>query len=201
MKDLPCECPHCGVRVGFSPVPLLLGLVLGFVVSVVVVQYLGIKAYAALLWLPFLVLSIIYVLPMVVGLLGSPLRVQPNTAKGSNSYKGTVRLFLSFWFALILVAVVDGSLTGWLVALLGAPREDVAATTDFWSIPLGLINPAFIIRPEKGLAEVLGIVTANSYFNALALTVVFEVVHGFLRRSRVTQLGISNTTLDDDDEL
>jgi hypothetical protein len=44
-------------------------------------------------------------------------------------------------------------------------------------------------------------VTANSYFNALALTIVFKVVHGFLKRSRVTQLGISSITLDDDDEL
>ncbi len=50
-------------------------------------------------------------------------------------------------------------------------------------------------------ALVLGIVTANCYFNALALTIVFKVVHGFLKRSRVTQLGISTITPDDDDEF
>jgi hypothetical protein len=199
IKDPPFDCPRCGVRVGFSSVHLLLALVLGFVASLVVVQYLGLKAYAALLWLPIMVLCVIYVAPLV-GSLGSPLRVQPNIAKGSNSYKGTLRLFFSSWFALILMAVVYGFFTGWLVAFLGAPREDVSAATAIWSIPLGLINPAFFIRPEKSLAEVLGIVTANSYFDALALTVVFKVVHGFLKRSRVTQLGISGTTLDDDDE-
>jgi hypothetical protein len=68
-------------------------------------------------------------------------------------------------------------------------------------MPLGFINSSFVIRPDRGLAEVLGIVTANCYFDALILTVVFKVVHGFIRRSRVTQLGISTTTLDDDDEL
>ncbi len=70
-----------------------------------------------------------------------------------------------------------------------------------FSFPLGLINRNFIIRPDRSLAEVIGIVTANCYFYALGLTVVFKVVHGFLSRSRVTQLGISGTMLNDDDEL
>lgn len=182
--------------------PFLLGLVLSFVASLVVVQYMDLKAYAALLWLPILALCFTQVVPLVVSLWGSPLRIEPgNSAKGSSSYKSTLRLFLAFWFGLVLFVSVYGFFIGWLAALLGAPREDVARTTDLWSIPLGLINPEFFIKPEKGLAEVLCIVTANSYFNALALTVVFKVVHGFLRRSRVTQLGISTTTLDDDDEL
>lgn len=182
--------------------PLLLGLVLSFVASLVVVWYMGLKAYAALLWLPVLALCFTQVAPLVVSLFGSPLRVEPgSSANGSSSYKRTLRLFLSFWFGLVLLAVIYGFFTGWTVALLGAPREDVAVTTALWSIPLGLINPEFFIRPEKSLAEVLCIVTANSYFNALALTVVFKVVHGFMRRSRVTQLGISTPTLDDDDEL
>ena len=165
-----------------------------------VVQFLGLKTYAALLWLPILVLCIRYVLPLTASWV-YPLKVEPNAAKGSNSYKSTLRIFLSIWIGLILFAVVYGFFIGWIVALLGAPREDVTVTTDFWSFPLGLINPSFVIKPEKGLAEVLGIVTANSYFNALALTVVFKVVHRFLRRSRVTQLGISSVTRDDDDEL
>jgi hypothetical protein len=172
LKDPPVDCPHCGVTIGFSSVPLLLAL------------------------------CFTQVVPLVASLFGSPLKIEPgSSAKGSSSYKSTLRLFLSFWFGLVLFAVVHGFFTGWIVALLGAPRDDVAATTDFWSIPLGMINPSFVIKPEKGLAEVLGIVTANCYFNALALTIVFKVVHGFLRRSRVTQLGISSVTLDDDDEL
>ena len=179
-----------------------MGLALGFVASIVVVQFLDIKAYAALLWLPILVSCVWYAVPPVVSLLGSPLRVESrSSSKSSSSYKRTLRLFLIFWVGLILIAVIYGFFTGWLAFLLGAPREDVAITTDLWSIPLGLINPEFFIRPEKGLAQVQCIVAANSYFDALALTVVFKVVHGFLRRSRVTQLGISDVALDDDDEI
>lgn len=174
---------------------------MGFIASVVVVQVLGLKAYAALLWLPILILCIRYVLPMVASVV-YPLRIESTAAaKGAGSYKNTLRMFLAIWFALITTAVAYGFFTGWLVFLLGAPRQDVTATTDLWSLPLCLVNSEFFIQPEKGLAEVLGIVTANSYFNALGLTVVFKVVHGFLRRNRVTQLGLSGATLDDDDEL
>ena len=182
--------------------PLLFGLVLSFAASLVVVQYLGLKAYAALLWLPILALCFTQAVPLVVSLLGSPLRIEPgNSAKGSSSYKSTLRLFLGFWFGLVLFASVYGFFIGWVAALLGAPRDDVVNATALWSIPLGLINPEFFIRPEKGLAQVLCIVTANSYFHALALTFVFKVVHGFLRRSRVIQMGISSSTLDDDNDL
>ena len=200
LRNLPIECPGCSARIGLSSAPLWVGLPLGFAASVMVVQFLGLKAYAALLWLPILVLCIRYVLPLTTSWV-YPLKVEPSAAKGSNSYKSTLRIFLSIWIGLILFAVAYGFFTGWLAALLGASRQDVAEIGDIFSLPLGFINPAFIIRPEKGLAEVLGIVTANSYFNALVLTVVFKVVHGFLRRSRVTQLGISSTTLDDDDDL
>jgi hypothetical protein len=201
LKNPPFECPHCGAHIGFSSVPLLLGLVFGFIASVVVVQVLGLKAYAALLWLPILLLCIRYLLPLATSMV-YPLKVEPTaSAKGSGSYKSTLRLFLSVWFALILTAVAYGFFTGWLAFLLGAPRQEVTTATALWSMPLGLVNSSFFITPDQGLAEVLGIVTANCYFNALGLTVIFKVVHGFLRRSRVTQLGLSGATLDDDDDL
>jgi hypothetical protein len=69
-----------------------------------------------------------------------------------------------------------------------------------WSVPLGLINSAFVVRPDKSFVAVIGIVSANCYFYALGLTLVFKFVHQRLRRNRVTKLGISGSTLDDDDE-
>jgi len=179
----------------------LLGLVFGFIASVVAVQVLGLKAYSALLWLPILVLCVRYVLPLAASLV-SQLKVEPNpSAKGGNSYKNTLRVFLSAWVSLVLVAVVYGFFNGRLAFLFGSSRRDVLDVVGIWSLPLVWVNPSFVITPEKSLAEVLGILTANSYFNALALTVIFKVVHGFMRRSRVTQLGISSTVLEDDDEL
>jgi hypothetical protein len=182
----------------------LAGLLLGFAASVAVVQLLDIKAYAAILWLPILVACIWFVTPMAARLaasVASPLRVINPSAKGSAGYKYTLSLFVCSWITLVLLAVTYGSFTGWLAFLLGHSSEEAAASTGLWSIPLGLVNREFFITPNKGLGEVLGIIIANSYFNALALTIVFKVVHGFIRRSRITQLGISGTTIDDDDGL
>ena len=197
----PFECRDCGAKCTFSTLPLWLGLPSGFVLSVLVVRILGLKAYAALLWLPILLVCLVLVLPLAASLVPGPMvKLDPST-KSSGSYKRTLILFLTWWLTCILIAVAYGFFMGWLATFFGAPRQDVAEIGDIFSLPLGFINPAFIIRPEKGLAEVLGIVTANCYFYALGLTFVFKVVHGFLRRSRVTQLRISSTTRDDDDDL
>ena len=63
-----------------------------------------------------------------------------------------------------------------------------------------LANSAFIVRPDKSFVAVLGIVAANSYFYTLAVTLAFKVVHGILQRSRITELGISHRSIDEDDD-
>lgn len=198
LRRLPTDCPHCGARIVLSAAPLLAALLSGFAASVLVVQLLGLKAYAALLWLPILVLCVRYAFP-VVGPMFFRLSIQPTSSR-TDSYKNTLRLFLVWWLVLILFAIVYGSFIGAVPFLLGAPRQEAVEANDIFSLPLGLINAKFMIRPDKSLAEVIGILTANSYFWALGLTAVFKVVHGFISRSRVTQLGISGTTMNDDDE-
>jgi hypothetical protein len=200
IRQVPFDCPHCGARIGLSAAPLFAALIVGFGVSVWVVQLLGLRAYAALLWLPILVVCVRYSLPLV-GPMFFRLIVQNAPSGTSDSYKSTLRLFLVWWFVLILFAVVYGTFIGAVPFLLGAPTQEAVEATDIFSLPLGLLNPKFMIRPDKSLAEVIGIITANSYFWALGLTMIFKVVHGFIRRSRVTQLGISSTTMNDDDEL
>src|SRR5690242_4586969 len=102
----PASCTRCGALIGFSSAPFLIGLLLGFAASIAVVQLLGIKAYAAILWLPILVLCIWYVTPIAARLAASvlkPLRVITAHTKGSHSYKSTLYLFASFWFGLVLM--------------------------------------------------------------------------------------------------
>jgi len=199
-RELPFECPHCGARIGLSWVPLLVGLLVGFVASLVVVQLFGLKASAALLWLPILVFCLYYGLPLA-GAWVSPLRVEPGrSTSSSTSYRNTLRFFIVSWFSCILFATAYGFFSGWWAFLLGARGNEIAEVADMFSFPLGLVNRSFVIRPDTGLAEAVGIVTANSYFYALGLTLVFKVVHAFISRSRVTQLGISSSTLNDDDD-
>ncbi len=173
-------------------------MVAAFTLSFLVVQYLDLKAYAALLWLPILALCFVFSVPLM-GILGSPLRIEQGPVTGS-SYKNTLRLFFTYWIGTIIIVVIFGSFIGTVPFLPGAPRREAVEATDIFSLPLGLISGKFMIRPEKSLAEVLGIITANSYFYALGFTMVYKIVHGFISRSRVTQLGISSTTMNDDDE-
>src|SRR5215467_10679393 len=150
-RQIPFDCPHCGARIGFSEAPLIPALLLGFALSVWVVQLLGLKAYAALLWLPILVACIVYALP-IVGARIFRLTVQKPRASGS--YKTTLRFFLSCWFFLILFTVVYGSIIGFLPFLFGEPMQESAEATEIFSMPLRLVNPRFMIRPDKSLAEV-----------------------------------------------
>ncbi|HEY6970475.1 MAG TPA: hypothetical protein VJA94_14810 [Candidatus Angelobacter sp.] len=108
-------------------------------------------------------------------------------------------LFLSFWFGMTMVAIVHAYVLGW-GAFLFASKRDVWEITDMWSVPLGLINAAFRISPEKSFVAVLGILVANSYFYALALTLIFKFVHGIIQRNRVTQLSLSGKSVGDDDD-
>jgi uncharacterized protein (DUF983 family) len=206
LKEQHFQCPYCGVQLGFSSAPFLIGLALASIASVGVVQFMNLKAYAALLWLPVLVLCAFFLAPLIGSFLAtsvlSPLKVEPDrTLPRSTSHLSTLRLFIVLWIVLVLLFIAYGFLLGWVAFLLSGSRQEAARAADMFSFPLGLINRNFIIRPDRSLAEVIGIVTANCYFYALGLTIVFKVVHGFLSRSRVTQLGISGTTLNDDDEL
>jgi len=90
--------------------------------------------------------------------------------------KATLRLFFSqSGFALILTAVAYGLLYRmagvfcWELRGRRSPPQPICGPCR-----LGLVNRSFFIRPEQGLAEVLGIGTATCYFNALGLTVSFQ---------------------------
>jgi hypothetical protein len=199
-RNTPWVCPYCGARIGVSLVTFWLVLPVGYAASILVVRLLDLKANAALLWFPILIFCLFAALRVMPVLLPPWLKVVPDSAKSSDSVKKNLALFIAFWLAMVLLLVGYGFFTGWLVHMLGDRREELDVG-DMFSFPLGLINPAFRLTPEKGLADMLGILTANSYFYALALTFVFKIVHGFLNRSRTIQLGISDKTADDDDVL
>jgi hypothetical protein len=190
-------CPHCNAQIRFSRFHMLGAVLLAFGASLLVTQYLGLKAYAAAAWIPIFAVCFFLVTPLMASL-SSPLKVD----KGGGVIERNLMLFLSFWFGLVVTALSYGFVVGWLVFFSGAPRREVLDVAEMWSVPLGLFSPAFVVRPDKSLAAVVGIVSANSYFWAIGLTLVFKFVHGIIRRSRVTQLGISDHPLDDgDDEI
>jgi hypothetical protein len=200
-RNMPWVCPHCDAKISVSLAGLWLALPTGFVASILVVQLLGLKANAALLWFPILIFCLIAASRAMPVLLPPRLKVVPDSVRGPGSVKKNLALFIGIWLSLILYLVAYGFFTGLLASLMQASPDDKMIVPIMFSVPLGLVNPAFLITPEKSLAEVLGIMIANSYFYALVLTFILKTVHGFLRRSRTIQLGISGTTVNDDDIL
>ncbi|HWF04894.1 MAG TPA: hypothetical protein VHA06_14490 [Candidatus Angelobacter sp.] len=199
-RNMPWVCPACGARITISSLALWLVLPIGFVASILVVQLLGLQANAALLWFPILFLCLFAALRVMI-MLPPRLKVVPESAKGAGSVKKDLILFVIIWLSLVLYLVAYGFVTGLLASIMQASDDDKMIVPSMFSVPLGLMNRAFLITPDKGLADVLGILTANSYFYALVLTFILKTVHGFLNRSRTIQLGISDKTAGDDDVL
>jgi hypothetical protein len=191
-------CPYCATPIRFFRFPVLVAYIIAFIASLLIAQLVGLKAYQAPLWIPIFVLCFLFA-ARLTGPLFPPLTVDAGRPVKSAVERNLV-LFLAFWFGLIVTILGYGIAAAVLGTLFGGSRRDVLEITNMWSIPLGVINPAFVIRPEKSFVAAMGIVSANCYFWALGLTLLYKAVHHLLRRNRVTELGLSRSTLDDDDE-
>lgn len=191
------QCPHCNVWIRVPVWPVILVFLLAFAASLVVTGLLGLKAYAAILWFPILLMCFRYVLPLI------PLSLpKVALAKGpplQTGWKRNLVLFISIWIGLTFFIVAYGFVLGWGAFFLGQ-SSDVHEVMDMWSVPLGWVNHAFIVRPDKPFVAVLGIVAANCYFYALGITFIFKITQSLLRRGRVTELGLSGHTIDKDDD-
>ena len=190
------SCPLCHSTITFSRRRLLASYILGFVLSLAVTKLLRLTATEAPLWILIFIPSFI-VATLLTALVMSPYEVCKYRAPGPIARN--IRLFLGIWFAIVALALTEGYVFGWLAYLIGS-RQDVIEGMDLWAVPLGFVNSAFVVRPEKDLVEVIGIVSANGYFWALALTLIFKFVHSRLRRNRVTELAISGSSVEQEDD-
>jgi hypothetical protein len=81
---------------------------------------------------------------------------------------------------------------------LGASKAELNENWDFFSIPLGWINSAFVIRSDKWLSDVIGIIMANSVFPALVTFAVYMAVRARLNRNRAIRLNITDVGSEDE---
>lgn len=191
-------CPHCQGIVIRSRRHLLVSYVLGFILSLIVAKLLQLSAAAAPLWIPIFVLSFVAA-ARLAALVISPYELYKYDAPPPGLIARNLGVFLGIWLAIVVSIMTYGYVLGWLAYFNGSHR-DLAESMDLWSVPLGFVNPEFVVRPDKSLVEVIGIVSANCYFWALGLTLIFKFVHSRMRRSRVTELAISGSSVGEDDD-
>jgi len=191
------KCPHCGAPVRWAFRYLWPTFIVSFVISLVVSQYIGLKAYAGALWIPIFLLT--YLMIFLLLNVGSPLEIEPSVLTKKPPWRSDFILFMCFWFALTIYMIVHGLATGWLGFLLGASREEIREGLGLWSIPLGLVNRSFTVTPDKSFIAVLGIIFANCYFWTLGLFFTLKFVHSRVQANRVIELSISGSSVHDED--
>lgn len=105
---MPWRCRECGASVSFSSLGMWIALLAGFILSVLVVQMLGLSAKASLLW-PLILVSCLIVAVRVTVLFPFlfPLRAVSPTQKGTPPHKRTLRLFIIFWIGIVLVLLIE----------------------------------------------------------------------------------------------
>lgn len=195
-------CGSCGTTLSISPIYRVTALVLSFVASIAVCYGIGIKAWAAILWIPLMLIALMIVPNAMMAIAPPRLRV---TLRGELStkkvelWRRNLNLFLVLWFTLTFFLVTYGFVVSWLAYRLGQSPGDVREATDMFSVPLAWVNSAFIITPARSLTAVFGIVFANCFFYAAALLAILRIVQSRLRQ-RVTQIGIFQPAQDEPDQ-
>jgi len=91
-------------------------------------------------------------------------------------------------------------LLGWLSLLLGSHR-DLLQQFDLASFPLNQIDRAFEITPQRSFLDVVGTIMGNTFFFTVIIYWCWRTVRTSFNRSRVTQIGITDDTKLEDEDL
>jgi hypothetical protein len=199
--DKPLICSRCNAHLTPSPLYIAVTLLLSVAVSLVVPYAIGVKAYAVILWIPLLVLSLALVPPAVYLLIPPKPRVAKPIDRNRKvePWRRNLTALLVGWFACTCCLLIYGFAIGWLAFLVGGTPQDIREINDMFSVPLGWVNSGFVIRPNRSLPAVVGIVFANSFFYSAALLAVLRFVQSRLHQQR-TKLGIFQQNENRDDE-
>jgi hypothetical protein len=186
-------CPHCSTNIRIAASYLLITdfLIFNLIFLVAALNY---RSTVGGVWLLKICLLVV---PLSVLRLWF---VQPWLAKGSAEAQKFRLTFIGAYFTAIMLGVGYAlACAGWLHVILRARPDELTNHLHLISEPVVNINPNFLITRERSFAEVLGILLANSWFYAIIIFGCYSLAQPFLRRGRVTQIGISSNVIDDDD--
>ena len=193
-------CPGCGSVLCVSPAYRILTLFFCLATSLLLSYAIGLRAYAAIAWIPLFSVALIVVPNFAKFIFAPRLQVHTETdliARKEEPWRRNLRLFLTCWIGLTFFILAYGFVLGWVAFLLGGSQRDIREMTDMWSVPLGWLNSVFVVTPNRSFLAVFGIVFANSFFYAAVLTATIRLVQRRLRQ-RITQIGISGTSQNDE---
>jgi hypothetical protein len=108
---------------------------------------------------------------------------------------------VSSWLGVALtVFLVEFMGFGALYVFFGSSRRELLEHLAMLSMPLAWISPNFLITPSRTFFDLCGIILGNSAFFGPLMYACYLTVRWAFRRSRPTQLSLSNSDPTTDDE-
>jgi hypothetical protein len=185
------KCPTCGTSIRPSIVYRRLIMLIAFALGWLIPYFIGLRAYVLLAWVPFYVLACVLV-PNVAKAVVPPKLEDADLVTHRSVLRRNVELFMSVWLYWALFILANGIISG--------AMEGKRAFFLYLSGPLGWFEPAFVVRTETTSTSAFGIFLANTFICAVfffPLTLMFRAA---FRRGHVTQLGISRSEKDQDED-
>jgi hypothetical protein len=123
-------CEHCGSQLSMSPLYRAVMLIVCFVASLMLSWLFRLQAYAALAWIPLLLISLGLVPNIGKFAVPPALKVQTEV---SSIYRQPLRAFGLAWIGVTLTILAYGFVIGWIASLLGGSPRDIQESTGLWS--------------------------------------------------------------------
>jgi hypothetical protein len=193
------KCPLCGFLLSVSPLYRSATLLLSFATSLLLANIFRIKVYAAIAWIPLLILSVALVRNFAIVSFPPQLRLVKTNAFSAKiePWQHNMRLLLVLWFGQTFLLLVYGLILGWVSYLVGGTQRDVREVCEFFSVPLAWMNSDLVISPNSSLPAAFAIVFGNAFCYAATYTALTRIVQSRLRKP-TTRLGIVNNPVEDD---
>jgi len=166
-------------------------MLIAFALGWLIPYFIGLRAYVVVAWVPFYLLACVLV-PNVAKVTVPPKLEDAESVTHRSVLRRNVEVFLLLWFGCAFFIFLNG--------VLSAAVEGKHAFFGYLSLPLAWFDPAFVVGSETALIGVLTIVLANTFICAVCLFPLTMIYQAAFRRSHITQLGISHSEKDQDEE-
>ena len=87
-----------------------------------------------------------------------------------------------------------------MIYLTSSSQREVKDVLQVSSFPLSWVNPHFLLTGENNLADVCGVLLGNSVFIAVVIQACYQPIRWLFRRSRTTQLSLSQASSENQDD-
>lgn len=123
--------------------------------------------------------------------------VQPSAERGNKRHRLT---FIGAYLTSVFVFVGEFVLILIMIYLTSSSQREVKDVLQVSSFPLSWVNPHFLLTGENNLADVCGVLLGNSVFIAVVIQACYQPIRWLFRRSRTTQLSLSQASSENQDD-